>query len=153
QSAATHSGGVVDLDRNFGGLALRYFVDALPSLRLSVGAEYESMVERRRGYINNFGGQGALKRDEDDTETSTGRSAQAEWNLAPRWAIHAGVRSSRVHFETDDHFVVPGNADDSGQKTYDATTPVAGVVFRLNERTSFYGNFGRGFETPTFAEL
>jgi iron complex outermembrane recepter protein len=153
QNALTHSGGVVDLDRNFNGLAVRYFHGLTGSLRLSVGAEYEQMVERRRGYINDFGLQGALKRDEDDTVSSTGLFAQAEWRFAERWALHGGLRSSRVAFKIEDHFIAPGNPDDSGQKTYDATTPLAGLLYRLNERTTFYGNFGRGFETPTFAEL
>jgi iron complex outermembrane recepter protein len=153
QAAATHSGGVVDLDRNFSGLALRYFHDATSKLRFSVGAEYEQMAEHRRGYINNLGDQGALKRDEDDTVSSAGLYAQAEWKFAERWALHGGLRSSRVNFRSEDHYIVPGNPDDSGQKSYDATTPVAGILFKLNERTSLYGTYGRGFETPTFAEL
>src|SRR6185503_3086067 len=65
----------------------------------------------------------------------------------------AGVRSSDVRFRIEDHFIAPGNPDDSGEKSYKDTTPVAGIVFRFTPTTSFYGNFGRGFETPTFAEL
>jgi iron complex outermembrane recepter protein len=153
QAAGTHSGGVVDLDRTFGGLALRYFHELARNIRFSLGGEYEQMSEHRRGYVNNFGVQGALKRDEDDTVASTGLYAQAEWKFAERWTAHGGVRSSHVRFRTEDHFIIPGNPDDSGQKSYDATTPVAGLLFRPNERTTFYGTFGRGFETPTFAEL
>jgi iron complex outermembrane receptor protein len=153
QAAATHSGGVIDLDRSFGGMGLRYFHDLGTTLRLSVGAEYEQMDERRRGFINDFGEQGALKRDEDDTVSSTGLYAQLEWKFAERWAAHGGLRASRVRFRIEDHFIAAGNPDDSGAKSYRATTPVAGLLFRLNERTTFYGNFGRGFETPTFAEL
>ncbi len=154
QNALTHSGGVVDLDRNFGGLAVRYFLDAAANLRFSVGAEYEWMAEQRRGYINNFGEQGALKRDQDDSVSSTGLFAQAEWRFAERWALHGGLRSSRVNFKSEDHFIaLPANPDDSGQKSYEATTPVAAILFRLNPGTTLYGNYGRGFETPTFAEL
>ena len=153
QAAATHSGGVVDLDRNFDSLALRYFHDIGAGVRLSAGAEYETMAEHRRGYINNLGDQGALKRDEDDTVSSAGLYVQGEWKFTERWALHGGLRSSRVDFRSEDHFVAPGNPDDSGQKSYDATTPVAGILYRLNARTSFYGTYGRGFETPTFAEL
>ncbi|MFL6573970.1 MAG: TonB-dependent receptor family protein, partial [Burkholderiales bacterium] len=153
QAAPTHSGGVVDLDRSFSGLAVRYFNDLARNLRFSLGADYEQMSEHRRGYVNNFGVQGALKRDEDDTVASTGLYVQAEWKLADRWTAHGGLRSSHVRFRTQDHFIVPGNPDDSGEKSYDATTPVLGLLFRPNERTTFYGTFGRGFETPTFAEL
>ena len=153
QAAPTNSGGVVDLDRTFSGLAVRYFHDLARNLRFSLGAEYEQMSEHRRGYVNNFGVQGALKRDEDDTVASTGLYAQAEWLFADRWTVHGGLRSSQVHFRSEDHFIVPGNPDDSGEKSYNATTPVLGLLFRPNERTTFYGTFGRGFETPTFAEL
>ena len=153
QAAPTHSGGVVDLDRNFSGLAVRYFHDLAANLRFSFGAEYEQMAEHRRGYVNNLGEQGNLKRDEDDTVSSTGLFAQAQWKFAERWALHGGLRSSHVNFKSEDRFIAPGNPDDSGQKSYDATTPVAAILFKLNERTTFYGNYGRGFETPTFAEL
>ena len=43
--------------------------------------------------------------------------------------------------------------NDSGSRTYNGTTPVAGLVFRLAPMSSLYANIGRGFETPTFAEL
>ena len=58
-------------------------------------------------------------------------------------------------FRNTDRFIVPAtaNGDDSGQRSYSATTPVAGLVFRYTPNTSFYGNVGRGFETPTFVEL
>jgi iron complex outermembrane receptor protein len=153
---ATTSGGVVNLDREFGGGALRYFSDvqlAGRPLRLSLGAEYERMAERRRGYENLNGVAGALKRDEDDTVSSTGAYAQAEWKFAERWSAHLGVRATQVSFESVDYFIAPGNPDDSGTKDYSATTPVAGLLFRLDPATSLYANFGRGFETPTFAEL
>jgi len=153
---ATTSGGVVNLDREFGGGALRFFSE-LPlagrPLRLSLGAEYERMAERRRGYENLNGVAGALRRDEDDTVSSTGAYAQAEWAFAERWSAHLGVRATQVSFESADYYVAPGNPDDSGAKDYRATTPVAGLLFRLDPATSLYANFGRGFETPTFAEL
>ena len=155
QNLPTHSGGVIALDRDFGGLALRYFKDLREDLRLSVGAEYDRMHDLRRGFINNNGVQGALKRDEDNDVWTTGLYAQGEWKFAERWSAHAGVRRTNVTFRNTDRFILPGtaNGDDSGQRSYSATTPVAGLVFRYTPNTSFYGNVGRGFETPTFVEL
>ena len=150
------SGGVVNLDRGFGGAALRLFRDADLAgrpLRFSAGLEHERMEERRRGYVNNNGVVGALKRDEDNVVYSTGVFAQGEWLFAERWSAHAGVRSSHVAFESTDSFIVGANPDDSGSKDYSDTTPVAGIVYRLDPQTSLYANYGRGFETPTFAEL
>src|SRR5207244_9625651 len=54
QAGTTHSGGVVNLERNYGGAALRWFTN-FAGVRLSVGAEYDVMYERRKGYINNNG--------------------------------------------------------------------------------------------------
>ncbi len=148
----THSGGVVNLDRTYGGGALRYFTD-IARVRLSAGVEHERMGERRRGFINNLGVAGDLRRDEDNEVTSTDVYAQAEWRMSERWSLHAGLRHSRVRFTSEDHFIATGNPDDSGERDFRATTPVVGMLYRASPRLSLYGNLGRGFETPTFVEL
>jgi iron complex outermembrane receptor protein len=155
QAAITHSGGVVAIDRDYGGGALRYFKDLTPALKLSVGAEYDTMHDIRKGYLNVNGERGALKRDEDNYASTTGLYVQADWKLTERWSADAGVRRTSVSFRNDDHFITasPLNGDDSGRRSFSATTPVAGLVFRATPATSFYGNAGRGFETPTFLEL
>jgi iron complex outermembrane receptor protein len=158
QAAVTHSGGVVNLDRAYGGGALRWSTETRLAgrlLRVAAGLEQETMGERRRGFINNNGTSGALKRDEDNSVRSTDVYLQGEWRFAARWSLHAGVRASRVVFRSNDYFAVPAtaNGDDSGERRYRATTPVAGIVFRLDRLTSLYANAGRGFETPTFVEL
>jgi iron complex outermembrane receptor protein len=152
QNAATHSGGIVELDRNYGGSALRWFWGSA-AVRLSAGFEYDLQNEKRKGFINNNGTPGALKRDEDNKVDSTDFYGQAEWKLAGQWALHGGLRRSAVRFSSEDHFITAGNPNDSGAKTYHATTPVAGLLFRASESTSLYANYGRGFETPTFLEI
>jgi iron complex outermembrane receptor protein len=153
---ATSSGGVVDLDRDYGGGALRYtrpFATASGALRLSVGAEYESMSERRQGFVNNFGVQGALRRDEDDTVWSLNGYAQVEWEFAPAWLALLGVRATRVDYESRDYFITPGNPDDSGSRAFSNVGPAAGLLYRFTPTVSGYATYGQGFETPTFAEL
>ena len=152
----THSGGVVDLDRGYGGGSLRLAHDTSilgRPFNFSVGGEVEHMAERRKGFINNNGSIAGLKRDEDDYVTSTGIYAQGEWRFAERWIALAGLRANRVVFRTADYFIAAGNGDDSGRKSYAATTPAAGILYRLAPSISLYANYGRGFETPTFAEL
>jgi iron complex outermembrane receptor protein len=152
----TSSGGVVDLDRDFGGASIRYSgVHALGGkpLTLSFGVEYERMAERRRGFVNNNGEIGALRRDEDDVVTSRGTYAQAEWRPAESLIALAGLRATRVDFRSTDYFIVPGNPNDSGNQRFSQTTPVAGIAWRFAETSSVYANYGHGFETPTFAEL
>jgi iron complex outermembrane receptor protein len=58
-----------------------------------------------------------------------------------------------VRFTSDDHFVVAGNPDDSGNVSYAHTSPVAGATWHLGEALNVYASYGRGFETPTFTEL
>jgi iron complex outermembrane receptor protein len=156
QSAATHSGGVVDLDRGYGGLGLRWtrateLIGA--PFTASVGADYDRLAERRSGFLNNNGVQGTLKRDEDDTVYNTDLYAQAEWRFAPRWNLLAGVRYSRVSFDSKDYYIAASNPDDSGSIRFVRTTPAAGVTFKFAPETNLYANIGKGFETPTFAEL
>ncbi len=155
QAAATSSGGVVDLDRGYRGLGLRWthqFAGERP-VTLTTGVDYDRMAEDRRGYLNNNGVAGARKRDENDTVTNADFYAQLEWKFAQRWSASAGVRHSRVHFDSQDYFIAAGNPDDSGEVDYTRTTPVAGIVFRAAPGWNIYANIGRGFETPTFAEL
>ncbi|MEP7261942.1 MAG: TonB-dependent receptor, partial [Usitatibacter sp.] len=150
------SGGVVDLDRNYGGAGLRWthtFMGPQSPLLVSVGGEYDKLEERRRGFVNLAGSLGNLKRDEDDTVSNTDAYVQAEWSLAPRWTISAGARRSGVKFESRDHYIAGPNPDDSGGVTHERTTKVAGVMFKLDPRLHLYVNTGEGFETPTFAEL
>lgn len=156
QAAATNSGGVVDLDRGYGGLGLRWTHEGLVAerrLTVSAGVDYDSMEERRRGFINNNGITGALKRNEDDTVSNTDFYAQAEWQVLPRLSLLAGLRHSRVLFESRDYFIAAGNPDDSGAVDYVRTTPALGATFRVSPVVNIYANAGRGFETPTFAEL
>jgi len=156
QAAPTHSGGVVDLDRGYGGGGVRWSHSAQPAgmpLNVHVGVDYERMSERRRGFINNFGVTGALKRDEDDTVHSTDFYAQAEWRVHERVLVLGGVRYSDVRFKSEDFFIRAGNPDDSGAIRYVRTSPVGGVSFDLTPEVKLYANAGKGFETPTFAEL
>lgn len=156
QNAATHSGGVIDLDRGYGGGSLRLTRDGTlldKPFTLTFGGELERMAERRKGFINQNGGIAGLKRDEDDTVTATAAYAQGEWRFAERWIALAGLRANRVAFRAEDYFITAGNGDDSGARRYSAVTPAAGILYRLSATTSLYANSGRGFETPTFAEL
>ena len=155
-AAITSSGGVVNLERIFSGVNLRYAGKADlggGQFSYSAGAELEGMHERRRGYVNNNGVEGALRRDEDDEVNSTGLYVQGDWRFSERWSVNGGVRTSSVKVTFDDHFIVPGNGNDSGQTKFSATTPVIGLLFRAMPGLNFYGTYGEGFETPTLAEL
>ncbi|ASM99392.1 TonB-dependent receptor family protein [Xanthomonas citri pv. malvacearum] len=155
-----HSGGVIDLDSNYEGADARWAWqgEALGRpLQLTVGANVDRQRQHRTGYENfvgdTLGVKGALRRDQRDEVENVDQFAQLWWQWSDRWSALLGVRHSDVRFESDDHYIVGRNPDDSGRRDYSATTPVAGIVFRADENLRFYASVGRGFETPTFNEL
>ena len=155
-SGATSSGGVTDLDRDYGGVGVQLVwrgVALNGPLTLTVGGDFNHQHERRKGFVNNFGDLGDLRRDEDDNVYGNDLYAQAEWAFAPRWNGTLGVRTTNVHYTSDDHYVTATNPDDSGSRRFDDTSPVAGVVYHVTEDLNAYTSYGEGFETPTFAEL
>lgn len=151
-SGATSSGGVSAYDRTFHGMGLR-FTQRVGDFRVAAGVDYERSGDRRKGYVNDDGVRGALRRDEDNRVTQTGVYAQAEWNPTARWSLFGGLRRARVAFDSEDRYVVGANPDDSGSVDYSAWTPTAGVVHHVNDSVNVYASVGRSFETPTFIEL
>ena len=155
-AALTSSGGVVNLDRDYGGVGARLILRgelAGGPITFSIGADADRMLEKRQGFVNNFGAQGDLRRDEDDTVGSGDVYAELEWHALPAWSFTLGVRSSRVHYDSQDFFIVAPNPDDSGQRTYTNTSPIAAVVWHAADTLNVYASYGQGFETPTFAEM
>src|SRR5205823_234867 len=78
----TSSGGVTDLDGDFGGVDARVSRRLLVAggpLQLTAGVAYDRQHQRRRGFVNNNGALGDLRRDEDDIIKATDGYAQAEW--------------------------------------------------------------------------
>jgi iron complex outermembrane receptor protein len=152
----TSSGGVPDLDRDYGGIGARlaWRGRALDRpITMTAGADGDRMHEARKGFVNNNGRLGDLRRDEDDTVHSTDVYAQAEWDFAAQWSGTAGIRTSNVHYSSDDHYVTAQNPNDSGSRHFNDTSPVGGIVFHASDRLNVYASYGEGFETPTFAEL
>ncbi len=148
--------GVVDLNRDFEGMDLRWTRQTELVGRpftFTAGVNYDNLNEIRKGFTNVAGNIGALGRNEDDTVFDFDQFMQAQWDLTERWSVSGGVRHSVVKFKSEDHFITGTNGDDSGSIDFSKTTPVAGVVFKVNPVFNLYANAGKGFETPTFAEL
>jgi iron complex outermembrane receptor protein len=150
------SGGVVDLDRSFGGIGLQWRSRtqlAGRPLSLTLGLAHDRMSEIRTGRVNNFGTAGELRRDETDRVHSNDQLVLADWQVTEQLTLAGGVRRSDVRFSVDDRHITPANPDDSGSVTYRRTVPVLGFTYRLAAHTRLYGSVGQGLETPTFAEL
>ena len=160
QASPAHSGGVIDLARDYGGLDARWTTRgelAGRPLTLIGGVGIDVLEESRRGYENfigtTLGVQGNLRRDESNRVYNIDPYLQARWQPAERWSLEAGLRYSTVRFNSDDHYITPGNGDDSGAARYSRVLPVAAVRFEASDSLNLYGTVGRGFETPTFNEI
>ncbi len=152
-TAPTSSGGVSDLDSSYGGASLRVTRTLAPSTSLIAGIEYDAQQQARKGFVNNNGDLGDLRRSEDDDVTSTAAYAQVNWLIVPGLSLTAGLRANEVAFDSYDHYVTADNPDDSGSRRYRRVTPVAGAVWHASDALNLYASYGQGFETPTFIEL
>jgi iron complex outermembrane receptor protein len=152
----TSSGGVTDLGNGFGGvdarLSVRFSLADRPGA-ITFGANYESQHQQRRGYVNNEGTMGDLRRDETDTVDNTDGYLQIEYAPLDALSVLAGLRYSDVRFNSADHYIIAANPDDSGQRNYSHASPVIGLLWHATDRINVYANYGQGFETPTFTEL
>ncbi len=158
-------GGVIDFDRDYlgldGRLVWRWALAGQRSAQLVAGASFDDSREDRRGY-ENFSGSGAnqllgvtgkLRRDESNRVLAKSVYAQGEIEFDARWVAALGVRRGRVDFQSSDHYIVGGNLDDSGARSYRFTNPVAALQWRASETLHLHVSAGRGYESPTFNEL
>ncbi|MDX9686454.1 TonB-dependent receptor family protein [Halopseudomonas formosensis] len=148
-------GGVIELDRRFGGGELGWQRDTrlfdLP-VTLAAGIAYHYQGEQRRGFVNEQGLKGGLMRDEFNAVDSQEAYLISTWQLAPRWELVAGLRHTRVEFDSDDDFLADGQ-DDSGHTRSQRANPAIGLNWNWTPQLSLYAALGQGFETPTFQEL
>ncbi|WP_305825401.1 TonB-dependent receptor family protein [Massilia brevitalea] len=157
QAPATHSGGVVDFDRDFHGVDLNWRdVRGLAggTLRTTLGLEYAGSKDSRQGYENyvgeQFGVRGRLRRDEQNDLSSLDPYVQTEWE-GGQWVLTAGLRRTSLDVDVTDDFL--GNGNDSGGVDYSGTAPVLGALYKLTPNLNVYASAARGFETPTLNEL
>ena len=161
QANPLHPGGVIGLERQYGGADLRWTsntVLAQGPLELVAGLSYDRMQERRQGWQNFAGGvlgvQGALRRDEDNVVSNLDPYLQAVWKFAPRWSLTAGVRHSAVKFSSADSYFAGRQWRRQRRSALQRNLAGRGPDVRLVAAVaSVRRRAGRGFETPTFNEL
>jgi iron complex outermembrane receptor protein len=157
QLQAFLASGVVDLDRDFGGINLRYNYltnVAGQALKMTGGLDYDKSSENRTAFDNNLGIVGTtIKRNEDDAVYNFDPYIQANLQLGSNWEVIGGLRHNNVNFNIKDNLTPSGTGSNSGNVSYSKTTPSLGVVFHATPAINIYANAGQGFETPTFAEI
>ena len=112
------------------------------------------MEDNRKGYINNAGVPGELRRDELDTAENRDGYAILQWQANDDWDWLLGARTSSLEFSVDDHYLIPTkNADDSGERNFNQAAEAIATRYHLNEQWSLQAALGEGFETPTLTEM
>jgi iron complex outermembrane receptor protein len=157
QAPASHSGGVVDFDRDFSGIDV-HWTQGMPlaggRLDVTVGLDSAQARDRRQGFENFVGAQlgvkGALRRDEQDSQRGIDPYLQADWTSGS-WRATAGLRHSRLHIDVDDQFLSNGN--DSGNVDFVQSTPLLGLLYKASPALTWYASAAAGVEAPTMNEM
>ncbi|HCH8994165.1 TPA: TonB-dependent receptor [Salmonella enterica] len=163
QLKPAQAGGVITLQRHYQGIDSRWTHrgELGAPVTFTGGLNYENMSENRKGYnnfrLNNgppeFGHKGDLRRDERNLMWNVDPYLQTQWQLTQKLSLDAGVRYSSVWFDSNDHYIAPGNGDDSGDASYHHWLPAGSLKYALTDAWNLYLAAGRGFETPTINEL
>ncbi|MCF8210616.1 MAG: TonB-dependent receptor, partial [Rhodoferax sp.] len=150
----TPTGAWIGLDRAYYGSGVQYNqrlqLAGLPVTWVA-GYEFDRPRETRQGGAAALGEKTTTTRDEVNQAENSDVFVQANARIAERWSVVAGARHSTVRFNSSDNRLVDG--DGSGAMDFQATSPVLGLSFHANDSLNLYANFGRGFESPTLAEV
>lgn len=133
QRQDTNGGGVSTIERDFGGIDLRWThtgkIAEMP-FNFTAGLNYDRMEDDRSGYENFVantpfgtiadgtncgdtvngepvicGVKGDLRRDETNRLHNFDQYVQASWDIHPRLTISGGARHSKVKFENRDNYI------------------------------------------------
>lgn len=143
-------GGAIDLDRNYAGGGARY-THTIGAGKIHAGFDYDRQDDDRARFDNLAGVRGPLTLDQNEQVTALGFYVQGEFELSEDWLLTLGLRRDEVEFDVTDRFL--NNGDDSGSRTFDAVSPVAGITWLASDAVTLYANTSRNFESPTTTEL
>ena len=150
----------VGLNRTYYGTGLQYNGrtqwQGIP-LELAAGYEFDKSSERRQGGESVLGEKKSgsptpLTRDEDNEAQNNDFFVQATAHVSEQISVLGGVRQSNVAFNSSDKYLAD-TKDGSGNASFSATSPVLGVTWHASNNLNLYANYGKGFESPTLAEM
>lgn len=146
----------VGLNRDYYGAGLQYNEQTRIGGRpvaLLAGYEFDYSKERRQGgsAVRGEKTPQSLTRNENNIARNSDFFAQATALVTDDFTLTTGLRSSSVRFASEDLFLSDGNG--SGAVRYNAISPVLGLTYHASDNLNLYVNYGKGFETPTLAEV
>lgn len=151
---------IIDLGRVGAGFRSEYSgaarVGRLP-LTWTAGMDLSSQGDGRTEHVNEgVGGDGMAQPgdqlvDQQEDVLSLGPFVAVNLQPASKWTLTAGIRYDYFDFSVDDQFRSDG--DQSGSRTMDAFSPMAGVTFSASDDLNLYANYATAYQTPTTVEL
>ncbi|GHG70940.1 TonB-dependent receptor [Alishewanella longhuensis] len=151
--AISSAGGDIALARAYHGINAQKKWQLTPALSHLLGGAWVKSDDLRRGYVNQFGQRGALRRDEVNLAENRDLYWRFSYQHSAALSIDGGLRYSELRYQILDNFIQPGNPDDSGSKNYYQHAAAIGLTYRFAEQWSWFVSTGKGFEAPTLAEL
>ena len=148
------TGGWVGLNRAYYGAGLQYNQRSKigdTAVNWVAGYEFDLSRETRQAGAAVLGEKTSTTRNEINQADNSDFFAQATVALSEKFSVTGGARSSTVRFKSEDNYLVDGNG--SGATSYQATSPVLGVTWHATDSLNVYANYGKGFESPTLAEV
>jgi iron complex outermembrane receptor protein len=151
---ATPTGAWVGLNRAYYGAGLQYNAQSrlgATPLTWVAGYEFDRSRETRQGGAAAVGVKTSTTRNEDNQAENSDFFAQATARVSDHVSVVAGLRYSTVRFSSDDDFL--GDGSGSGATSFSAASPVLGLTYHASDSLNLYANYGKGFESPTLAEV
>ncbi len=151
---AASSGAWVGLNRVYYGTGLQYNEKArvgnTPVMWVA-GYEFDRSNENRQGGVAALGSKTSTTRDENNRADNSDIFVQATALVSEKISLVAGMRFSTVRFRSEDHYLSDGNG--SGSMAFHSSNPVLGLTYHASDSLNLYANYGKGFESPTLAEV
>jgi len=146
---------LIELERRAGGARAVYRFEPTKGRlsRLTAGLDLDHQSDERREFPRDDQGVGPLALDQDERVTALGLFAHGSLLLAADLELTLSLRYDRVRFAADDHLITADDPDDSGERTLDQWSPMAGLRYTYAPWLHLYANVGRSFQTPTTTEL
>lgn len=150
----TPTGAWVGLDRTYYGIGVQYNAQSTMGstpVNWVLGYDYDNSSETRQAGAAALGVKTTTNRDEDNQASNSDVFIQGTALVSDKLSVVAGLRHSLVKFNSEDHYL--SNGDGSGATSYQHTSPVLGVTYHASDTLNYFATYGKGFETPTLAEV
>ncbi len=151
---AFQNGGLVEINRLFGGVGVQYELNSQlfrRPYRMQAGVDQDQQRDHRRRFNNDQGIKGAATLDQNEKFGSVGIYWIHHLELADKWALTASTRLDRIKLAVEDQFLSDGDQSDAIPRT--RFSPLAGLTWKLNPRSAMYVNVTSNYESPTLNEL